>query len=1143
MGKIKKILENELVGGTQNTDVYPVTSIKAVYDEKNERLDHILKRRGVVNVSTNYNDDHIAEVLTLTQAIAKIPSNDRVLGFTMTFLTSEGWKTYQFTGDSISDWSVFSNWENIPNANILYDSVGSLVGLSENRELKLLNKIARRGYYISGEGTIGTNGDYGYIKEISCSNIKAIRYNRAVRRHVFYDSEGSIMSYVENVSDVVIPEGAVSMALNVSINTDIYVVGILYKSARISSIPMDIGNIAEVTEYTTVQGMYISRAGVETSGSANRVIHTVAVKGLETYLINLISLGNLATDLAFYDEDGKHITNSGPATSTIKNVIIVTPKRATIMKISTIDIYTPRIYKVKDTGLLSSYLDEMSQTEYNHYTEVTSNINNINKYNSHFVLAGPELLTESGYIRVADGTIGSNQDFICSPFLPILPGSNIGTVYTPGNTSGYAFYSAPNEESFISGTQEPNHIKVPDNALYFRVSSEKGTTFYIGYLAASLGSVAKLAGDSVINYDIRFPDLMTGFIEIAHNTVAFRVSTTDGFKCTLIRCFENQSFMLNTIGGSGTAKAYQFFDKNGESLLASTSARVEEALITAPKGAYYLAVNVKLSEMTTAEEDFYLKSTTPSQKEIDSLSAIVRSLSATVNSTVIDYTTDNLIAGNLNTYPVGNPANTGALKNYKYGIFPCTPGITCVITTFGGYNTAKGLGFIDKDNNIIYSSDGGQLVNKSFVAPEGTVKVGVNLDIDESSVFSLRLYSLGNQVEENTKNIKALQEKLSSPIDSIPLWYGKDMFFIKDTPLDFYAKSVLLKNYPKYQGVYVNHAPITATGKNYDFNLPVINHIAPEGKVYFNDGAKVDIYADNGELYKDHWNVVKDIQVHTTDVSTKEKSVKVMCIGSSATEIGMATYVKKYLETLGVTMIGCGSKRDYLGTKSEGYYGWSNEQLCGKIQNAKTYPQTGTTATNPFMKLATPEDKANYPDYCFTYVEGSIGSRQSYAEATDKDQDFYIFDFAWYLQTRQVETPDVVFFILGTNGSINNYGIYMPWIVNRIIQACPNAYIGINLGQAYRLQSDVDTKLDEMGQKLAHLYNYVDSKGYDKMKVVSLHVHQSPDFSHNFSYESGENINTSKAIPVDGFLHMDNNGYLQDAKCIGAYIAYCLPNI
>lgn len=45
MGKIKKILENELTGGNQSTEVYPVTSIKAVYDENNERLDNIIDRK------------------------------------------------------------------------------------------------------------------------------------------------------------------------------------------------------------------------------------------------------------------------------------------------------------------------------------------------------------------------------------------------------------------------------------------------------------------------------------------------------------------------------------------------------------------------------------------------------------------------------------------------------------------------------------------------------------------------------------------------------------------------------------------------------------------------------------------------------------------------------------------------------------------------------------------------------------------------------------------------------------------------------------------------------------------------------------------------------------------------------------------
>lgn len=112
MGKIKKITENKLVGGTQSADVYPVTSIKAVYDENNERLDNILNRRGVVNISTNYNIDHIAEVLTLEQAINKVPSKDRVLGFQGKFLSENGWKSYIFIGDSIADWTNNTKWNN-----------------------------------------------------------------------------------------------------------------------------------------------------------------------------------------------------------------------------------------------------------------------------------------------------------------------------------------------------------------------------------------------------------------------------------------------------------------------------------------------------------------------------------------------------------------------------------------------------------------------------------------------------------------------------------------------------------------------------------------------------------------------------------------------------------------------------------------------------------------------------------------------------------------------------------------------------------------------------------------------------------------------------------------------------------------------
>lgn len=56
MGKIKKILETELVGGIQSTDVYPVTSTKAVYDTNNKVLDdyiqHLKKTSTFAGIAT-----------------------------------------------------------------------------------------------------------------------------------------------------------------------------------------------------------------------------------------------------------------------------------------------------------------------------------------------------------------------------------------------------------------------------------------------------------------------------------------------------------------------------------------------------------------------------------------------------------------------------------------------------------------------------------------------------------------------------------------------------------------------------------------------------------------------------------------------------------------------------------------------------------------------------------------------------------------------------------------------------------------------------------------------------------------------------------------------------------------------------------
>lgn len=105
MGKIKKILENELVGGTQTTDVYPVTSTKAVYDENNERLDNILselKSETIYDVSTHNNGavfDSLQALLSSSDLNSLIPISIRSGGMNIRFINSNNkYMQYRYTG-------------------------------------------------------------------------------------------------------------------------------------------------------------------------------------------------------------------------------------------------------------------------------------------------------------------------------------------------------------------------------------------------------------------------------------------------------------------------------------------------------------------------------------------------------------------------------------------------------------------------------------------------------------------------------------------------------------------------------------------------------------------------------------------------------------------------------------------------------------------------------------------------------------------------------------------------------------------------------------------------------------------------------------------------------------------------------------
>ena len=111
MGKIKKILENEL-GGTQTTDVYPVTSTKAVYDENNERLDKILEAsqekltelesEAIYDVSAHNNNavfESLQSLLSSPELNSLIPTSVRCGGMSIRFINfNNRYVQYRYTG-------------------------------------------------------------------------------------------------------------------------------------------------------------------------------------------------------------------------------------------------------------------------------------------------------------------------------------------------------------------------------------------------------------------------------------------------------------------------------------------------------------------------------------------------------------------------------------------------------------------------------------------------------------------------------------------------------------------------------------------------------------------------------------------------------------------------------------------------------------------------------------------------------------------------------------------------------------------------------------------------------------------------------------------------------------------------------------
>lgn len=130
MGVIRKLKDKELVGGTQDEEVYPVTSTQSVYNSQNKTLDQLLALNLPINISANYFGNYSITAYSLREAISAVPLYDRRIGFIGTYLskdlTPNKWITIQYNGTSVdsSSWVNTDNWVQMLSELDIVQSIG-----------------------------------------------------------------------------------------------------------------------------------------------------------------------------------------------------------------------------------------------------------------------------------------------------------------------------------------------------------------------------------------------------------------------------------------------------------------------------------------------------------------------------------------------------------------------------------------------------------------------------------------------------------------------------------------------------------------------------------------------------------------------------------------------------------------------------------------------------------------------------------------------------------------------------------------------------------------------------------------------------------------------------------------------------------
>ena len=353
-----------------------------------------------------------------------------------------------------------------------------------------------------------------------------------------------------------------------------------------------------------------------------------------------------------------------------------------------------------------------------------------------------------------------------------------------------------------------------------------------------------------------------------------------------------------------------------------------------------------------------------------------------------------------------------------------------------------------------------------------------------------RLFGEESQATSNNTSFTVSENKLLLP---------DKMYLVKGETLPIYLSSVIPNPYkiPAVKPSIVYQTDDISTNidrftDGYDINCDKLKNGFRMGYTQY----------VNSELY------FKDISAVYCDPSIiSNKTPVVLHIGDSITNRDIPYRSELFLNQWGISPTYVGTLNNGI-RRGEGREGWEYTNFIGmsniwgnngSVINPDNSSATTDLNSNPFLKVATDNDKANHPDWCFTHT--GVTRETDYSNSDDKQQVFYIFDIANYLTAHNVSKPNIITIALSTN-DITRHSDYlqtcifsMNVMIDRIREQLPDVKIGIVPSPAWGYGNNTfQTRTSVWIEECMHA---ISSRNDDNVFVVPIWCHMNREWGLN----------------------------------------------